>query len=125
MREARSHGSLRSMVDPAEGNRSGAYFGSSVGTAGDVNGDGYADVTVGAAGAGVVKAYAYYGSASGLSLDFNWAAESNQASAWFGWSVSGAGVVNGDGLDDVIIGAMQFGHPQTWEGIAVAYHGEL
>ena len=35
----------------AEGNQASAWFGHSVGTAGDVNGDGYADVIIGAPGA--------------------------------------------------------------------------
>ena len=36
----------------AEGNQAGAQFGASVGTAGDVSGDGYSDVIVGAYGYG-------------------------------------------------------------------------
>ena len=34
-----------------------------------------------------------------------WTAESNQASAAFGWSVASAGDVNGDGYGDVVVGA--------------------
>ena len=50
----------------AEGDQASAYFGISAGTAGDVNGDGYADVIVGADSydngqANEGRAYVYYG----------------------------------------------------------------
>ena len=41
----------------------------------------------------------------GISSNSNWTAESNQASAWFGYLVATAGDVNGDGYADVIVGA--------------------
>jgi hypothetical protein len=94
-------------------NQLGAQFGYSVATAGDVNGDGYSDVVVGApyydvAGTSVDegRAYAYYGSASGLALTpakvYNF---TNQAGANFGFSVSSAGDIHGDGYSDILIGA--------------------
>ena len=94
----------------AESNQASAYFGHSVSTAGDVNGDGYSDVIVGAINydngqTDEGRAFVYYGSASGLSASANWTAESDQASAYFGYSVSTAGDVNGDGYSDVIVGA--------------------
>ncbi|MDW8328155.1 MAG: integrin alpha, partial [Anaerolineales bacterium] len=92
----------------AESNQAGAEFGWSVGSAGDVNGDGYSDVIVGArffdnGESNEGRAFVYHGSASGLSLTANWTAESNQASAEFGYSVGSAGDVNGDGYSDVIV----------------------
>src|SRR5262245_23116677 len=72
-------------------------------TAGDVNGDGYADVIVDNAGIASV----YHGSAQGLSYRPDWVApifsEFNEA------SVGTAGDVNGDGYDDVIVGARSYG----------------
>ena len=52
----------------AESNQAAAYFGISAGTAGDVNGDGYADVIVGAYGydgdqTNEGRAFVYHGGA--------------------------------------------------------------
>jgi PKD repeat protein len=112
----------------AESNHADANFGYSVGTAGDVNGDGYSDIIIGAphytgTDTDVSKAYVYYGSASGLNPSAAWMAENTQASARFGWSVATAGDVNHDGYSDVIVGAPYFDNGQTDEGKAFVYHG--
>jgi hypothetical protein len=112
----------------AEGNQTGAYFGVSVGSAGDVNGDGYADVIVGASGysngqTSEGRAHVYHGSALGLDTTANWTDESDQVYASFGWSVRTTGDVNGDGYDDVIVGAPYYDNAQMDEGRAYVYHG--
>ena len=115
----------------AESNQAGASFGfenNAVGTAGDVNGDGFSDVIVGAPeyDNGEVnegRAFVYHGSAAGLGSSPSWTAESNQASAYFGYSVAPAGDVNGDGYSDVIVGALLFDNGEDGEGRAFVYHG--
>ncbi|HKY31375.1 MAG TPA: FG-GAP-like repeat-containing protein [Candidatus Polarisedimenticolia bacterium] len=113
----------------AESGVNGAGFGHSVSTAGDVNGDGYSDVVVGAHTLGAFpqtnegRAFVYLGAAAGLSEAPAWTDEGNQASAFFGWSVSTAGDVNGDGYSDVIVGAHGHDNGQADEGRVYVYHG--
>jgi len=112
----------------AESNQADAQFGTSVATAGDVNGDGYADVIVGASGysngqAKEGRAYVYVGSATGLVAGSPWTAESDQADAQFGASVATAGDVNGDGYADVVVGASGYSNGQTKEGRVYVYVG--
>ncbi|MBC6418292.1 MAG: FG-GAP repeat protein, partial [Prochloron sp. SP5CPC1] len=94
--------------------------GGSVSGAGDINGDGIDDIIIGAPGAdpnGIDRAgetYVVFGSDSGFDASFNLSdlngnngfvllgIDSVDAS---GESVSGAGDINGDGIDDIIIGA--------------------
>jgi glycosylphosphatidylinositol phospholipase D len=98
---------------------SGDQLGTSVAAAGDVNGDGFDDVIVGAPGDwrnSPGYAYVVYGSASPAAVNLTTAADAGLGSRGFaingaavrdelGASVAGAGDVNGDGLDDVIVGA--------------------
>lgn len=95
-------------------------FGWSVATAGDVNGDGYSDVMVGAPLAengGAV--YVYYGQEGDLSTTPDWSAENSGVAIRLGHSVATAGDVNGDGYADVMMGA-----PSDANGGAVlVFHG--
>ena len=108
-----------------------AWFGLSVAPAGDVNGDGYSDVIIGAYAyddAGNVdegRAFLYHGSATGLSATPNSTPDdADQPGAYFGVSVASAGDVNGDGYSDVIVGAYAFDDgPNANEGRAYVYYG--
>jgi hypothetical protein len=97
----------------------GDYSGYSVGRAGDVNGDGFDDLIVGANradpnGSGSGASFVVFGKASGFSPTINLASLDGftgfklagaVAGDGSGKFVSGAGDVNGDGFDDLIVGA--------------------
>ncbi|MBI4558099.1 MAG: FG-GAP repeat protein, partial [Candidatus Hydrogenedentes bacterium] len=115
-----------------ESNQGGAEFGGSVSGVGDANGDGYADVIIGAYGYDRDQqdegaAFLFLGSASGLvGADPSSAAailESNQARAYFGYSVTGAGDVNGDGYADVLVGAHWYDNGEEDEGAVFLFLG--
>jgi len=80
-------------------------FGASVAGAGDVNGDGFSDVIIGApktdsSGLDAGRAVVFSGADGSVLYTFDGAAAGDH----FGASVSGAGEVNGDGYPDFIIG---------------------
>ncbi len=111
----------------ADGDESDAFFGWTVGSAGDVNGDGYSDVIVGAPsynGYGQYEGavFVYHGSATGLGSTPNWASTAVQAASGFGASVA-AGDVNGDGYFDVAVGASAFDAGQPDEGAVFVFLG--
>lgn len=99
-----------------------ANLGISVAGAGDVNGDGYADIIVGSnvtRGPFVNSAFIYHGGNAGVgttpALRITGANDGN-----FGFSVDGAGDVNADGYSDVIVGAYQ---GNNFQGDAYVYLG--
>ena len=114
--------------DFVDGGQAGANFGASVSSAGDVNGDGYSDVIIGAytydnGSSNEGAAFIFHGSSTGLENSFDTILEVNQANCYFGYSVSNAGDVNGDGYGDVIVGAYDFTNGQSDEGAAFVFHG--
>lgn len=88
------------------GENSSALFGSAVANAGDVNGDGYDDVIIGAPRpTNIGYAYVYHNTASGLPSSFSWRVSDEKGGSSFGAAVAGVGDVNKDGYDDVLVGA--------------------
>ena len=109
------------------GPHSGDRFGSSVATAGDVDGDGFADIIVGAplytqgqSGEGFFAIF--MGSGAGVTPSSTFR-ESNSVGAHFGQVVGTAGDVNGDGFSDVLVSAPAFSNPEFSEGLVSVYLG--
>ena len=98
-----------------QGDQAGDRAGFSVDSAGDVNGDGFGDLIVGAphgddGGASAGEAYVIFGQAEGFgTIDLTGLAPADgfiiQGFQQSGWSVSAAGDVDGDGFDDIAVGA--------------------
>ena len=110
-----------------ESDQDSAHMGSSVSGAGDVNGDGYADLIVGAFDYGRGVAFVYLGDPSGVvgtnPVTAAAALRSDSDYAQMGFSVSGAGDVNGDGYADVIVGAPDVADGHTADGAAFVFLG--
>lgn len=105
-----------------DGATAGDAFGTAVAPAGDVNHDGYGDLIVGAPGysSSTGRAYVYHGSSLGLSTTAAATLTGGAGSNYLGNSVASAGDVNGDGFDDVIVGA--YGYSSS-TGAAYVYRG--
>lgn len=93
-----------------EGNQPSAVFGGSVNAAGDVNGDGYADVLVGAMGlnGGLGLAFLYYGSATGLGASPWTETAPSGTNEGYASRVATAGDVDGDGFADILVSAADY-----------------
>jgi len=97
----------QSVLYTFDGNSSADNFGVAVSGAGDVNGDGYDDLIVGAylddnngMESGMARVF------SGLDGSILYTFDGDSPGDVFGFSVSGAGDVNGDGFADLIVGAI-------------------
>jgi len=105
-----------------------AEFGTAVSTVGDINGDGYSDVAVGAyywdgvhADDGAV--FVYLGSAAGLVTPPVYQLDGGYADGGFGGAVDTAGDINGDGYSDMVTSAIKATNPDHFEGAAFLYYG--
>lgn len=110
-----------------EGIKDNDDLGEAVSSAGDVNGDGLDDLIVGAPGAG--KSYVVFGRNGGFESSLGLADLDGQngfalvGDANVGASVSGAGDVNGDGIDDVIVGGSRSAPDGTATGASYVVFG--
>ncbi len=103
-----------------------------ISAAGDINGDGLDDMIVGAHhdGGNVGAAYVVFGSTAGFGADFalgdmsseqGFALEGVVAGDRVGQDVNGAGDINGDGFDDLIIGSE--GDSSNGAGVSYVVYG--
>jgi len=108
------------------GDLAGGQYGYAVASVGDFNGDGFGDVAVGAnahaqAGSGAGKVFVFFGGPSADSIT-DWST-AGTAGELLGSSLAGAGDVNGDGYDDLLVGAPSNDVVGTSAGRAALYFG--
>ena len=108
--------------------------GNSVASAGDVNGDGYSDILIGApsndqGGEDSGQTYLILGRPGGWAMDTDLSAADASFIGeapydWSGYSVASAGDVNGDGYDDILVGALPAGQGGNYGGQAYLILGK-
>ena len=111
-----------------ESNQIDARFGHSIAPAGDVDGDGFSDIIIGAylydqSEVNTGSAYLYFGTDAGTTLSGYVTFAGYQKESWYGWAVAGAGDVNGDGYSDIMVGARYHDSSKPNEGAAFVYFG--
>jgi len=93
-----------------------------VASAGDVDGDGFADVLL--TTPGTERVHLYLGSAAGLEDASAWTGETEQPTDAYGYSVATAGDVDDDGFDDVLVSAPAYQNEiNAYEGRVYFYAG--
>ena len=128
---AHSQAASSSVVFTHPNPQAGAEFGSSMAFVGDVNGDGVPDLLVGApkqdVGANLEQRQAYLISGATGALIQTLDNPFPQAEAKFGASVASAGDVDGDGINDLLIGApgQRIGTSGCSVGRAFVFSGKI
>ena len=114
-----------------QGASPGEQFGTSVSTAGDVNGDGLADLIIGAPAQGAGHVYVLFGAddlqnldLSGLMPEQGFVLTGLGQGDQTGWSVASAGDMNGDGLDDLVFSAPRSDSEQPDSGTVYLIFGQ-
>lgn len=124
-------GSAGGFGDPAwafdETNISMGYMVEDMATA-DLNDDGYADLIVGCdlcwvdgVQTGVVDVF--YGGAGGFAATPNVRLDGTEGGALFGFSVASAGDIDGDGIEDLVVGEPQYDGAGVDRGRVLVYTG--
>ena len=108
----------------------GSGFGFVTAAAGDLNADGFVDLAIGAPTDGLPvsnggRVFVYLGSATGIPTtpSSTLVNPDLQAEGQFGVAVAGAGDVNGDGFDDLVVGAHRQDGAAVDQGAAWIFYG--
>jgi len=107
------------------GNEKDGSFGSALSSIGDLNGDGFDDVIVGACREDSTgRVYLFLGSEKGLSPLHAQILKGEQSNAWFGWDAVGVGDINKDGYPDIVVSAPYYSSDTfSRRGAVYAYYG--